>query len=243
MPTFSFVRRQYRTAASSLQPDELEELDEFLGSGAAPASLWAVDVLHGFLTSVALSPLGTEMDEWLPLVWNTTTQDTPQFDSEVQEQRLTSYVQRMYEDILMLLATGDSGFSPLVEMARDEAGRVYADGKMWCNGFMLGTVLLGSQWSGFLATPAKGCLLLPIFLVGSETVPPEWETMVQTVEQRARLTEWIPAVVEALWVKRLILELISMKESRAALAAVQDPCGCGSRKAYGFCCGAPSRLP
>ncbi|MBS1191231.1 MAG: hypothetical protein H6R10_3023 [Rhodocyclaceae bacterium] len=228
-------------AALSLSPQELAELDEFLDSDAVPAGLWGVDVLHGFLTSVALSGTAIDPEQWLPLVWSTNREELPRFADRAQEKRLTAYILRMYDDIRATLADPDSGFSPLVTAAHG-SGAPYGDGTLWCNGFMLGMVLLDTHWASFIATPTSSGLLLPILLLGSDTVPPDWEGMCETPEQRARLTEWIPAVVEAIHVQRFVLELIARKESRNALANAQHPCRCGSRKAFKACCGAPHRL-
>lgn len=233
---------RYHSTALSLNRNELDELEDFLGSDAVPAGLWGVDVLHGFLTSVALSAAELEQDQWLPLVWSTTPEEPPSFDDPAQEERLTSYVLRMYGDIRAALADPVRGFSPLVARAGNCSGQFHADGTMWCNGFMLGMVLLESQWASFLAAPAGGCLLLPIVLLGSDQVPPDWEGMCETPQQRAQLREWIPAVVEAIHVQRFILELVALKESRHTLSTFQDFCRCGSRKASRSCCGAAHRL-
>jgi uncharacterized protein len=233
---------RYHSAAQPLDRNELDELEEFLVSDAVPAGLWGVDVLHGFLTSVALSAADLDQEQWLPLVWSTAPEDPPCFDDPVQEARLTSYVLRLYDDIRAALEDPDRGFAPLVARAGNCSGQFHADGTMWCNGFMLGMVLLENHWASFLAAPAGGCLLLPIVLLGSDQVPPDWEGMCETPQQRAQLTEWIPAVVEAIHVQRFILELIALKESKQTLATLQDPCRCGSRKAFRACCGAAHRL-
>lgn len=233
---------RYQAAALSLNRNELDELEDFLGSDAVPAGLWGVDVLHGFLTSVALSAAELDQEQWLPLVWSTSPEEPPSFDDPAQEERLTSYVLRMYGDIRAALADPERGFSPLVATSGHCSGQFHADGTMWCNGFMLGMVLLENHWASFLAAPAGGCLLLPIVLLGSDQVPPDWEGMCETPQQRARLTEWIPAVVEAIQVQRFIHELIALKESKHTLASFQTACRCGSRKAYRTCCGAPQQL-
>lgn len=244
MPAPNFHRRHhYRIAALSLNRSELDELDDFLGSDAVPAGLWGVDVVHGFLTSVALSAAEIDREHWLPLVWSTNPEEPPCFDDTAQEERLTAYVLQMYQDIRLALADPDRGFSPLVAQSCNPGSHAYSDGTMWCNGFMLGMILLESHWKSFLATPAGGCLLLPIVLLGSDKVPQDWEGMCETPQQRAELTAWIPAVVEAVHVQRFILELVALKESKHTLAAAQQaPCRCGSRKAFRTCCGAPHRL-
>lgn len=244
MPTPDLHQRQHyhHLAVHSLNSDELEELDDFLGSDAVPAGLWGVDVLHGFLTSIALSATDIDRSQWLPLVWSTSPEEAPAFDGPDQEERLTAYVLRMFDDIKAALTDPERGFSPLVAVCRSAAGQSYNDGTMWCNGFMLGLVLFDSHWTSFLETQASGGLLLPIVLLGSDKVPEDWEGMCSTSDQRARLTEWIPAVVEAIHVQRFILELVALKESRQTLAAAKDLCRCGSRKAFRACCGAPHRL-
>jgi len=243
MPTPNLDRdHRYHTAALSLDRNKLHELDDFLGSEAVPAGLWGVDVLHGFLTSVVLSATEIDQEQWLPLVWSTNPEEPPCFDDPAQEERLSSYVVQMYDDIRTTLTDPDRGFSPLVALAGNCSSQSHADGTMWCNGFMLGIILLESHWAAFLAAPAGGCLLLPIVLLGSDKVPQDWEGMCETPQQRAKLTEWIPAVVEAVHVQRFILELVALKESRETLATAQDPCHCGSRKAFKACCGAPHRL-
>lgn len=212
---------RYRLPALSLTQAELDELDGFLGSGAAPASLGTLDVLHGFLTCIALSPSDLQKEQWLPLVWSTRPQEPPRFDSPAQEQRLASFVQWLYDDTVLALADLDKRFSPLVSWVRDAKGQDHADGSLWASGFLLGMTLQEQQWSAFLEMPAGGCLLLPVFLLGSHSVTSDWESLVNTLPQRAMLTDWIPAVVEVIHIQHFVFDLMALRETQVTLAAAR----------------------
>ncbi|MBS1191853.1 MAG: yecA family protein [Rhodocyclaceae bacterium] len=215
---------RYRLPSLSLTQKEVDELDAFLGSDAAPASLRTLDVVHGFLTAVALSPTEIPQAQWLPLVWSIQPEMPARFADPAQEQRLASYVHWLYDDVLLALGDSDKRFSPLVSRVQSGDGRDHADGTLWSRGFLFGMTLREDLWSAFLEMPAGGCLMLPIFLLGSNLVTDEWKGVVGNFSQRALLTDWIPAVVEVIHVQHFILELMALRETRATLAAAQGRC-------------------
>ncbi|HJW26939.1 MAG TPA: UPF0149 family protein [Rhodocyclaceae bacterium] len=210
---------RYRLPALSLSQEEIVELESFLGSRAAPGSLRSLDVLHGYLTCVALSSFETGQEEWLPLVWSNSPLAPVKFRTPAQEYRLTSSVVHMLDDILLSLAESDVGFSPLVATVNRSEGQPDEDGSMWCSGFLLGMAHLQDHWLGLVNLSDAGTLFLPIFLLGSPLLPPAWEDMVRTLDQRRRLTACIPPVVEAIHVWRFAHEVSTLEKARVAIAS------------------------
>lgn len=205
----------------SLPPDELEVLELFLDLGRTPTKVRAIDQLHGFLTAVALSSPDLEPERWLPLVVaDNLAEAPPRLAEAAPKGRMTAYVQRMLDDILLAVANPDAPFIPMVARKHD-GHALYDDGSLWCAGFLLGVAALPDEWSSFLKSPVTAALLLPFFLLGSPTLPSPWDDMVRTLAQRHRLTGSIPAAVEAIHLQRFALELMALKEARAALKAAR----------------------
>lgn len=219
-PPYSCLSR-YRIPATSLSPDELEILELFLDLGSTHTSIRAMDQLHGFLTSVALSSPDMERERWLPLVVPDNLADLPpRLQETPPRERMTAYVLRMFDDVLFALANPDAAFLPLVGR-RHDGHAVYDEGTMWSSGFLQGVAALQDEWSAFLKAPVTAALLLPIFMLGSSSLPAPWDTMVETLGQRHRLTASIPTAVDAIHLQRFALELIALKEAQAALQAAR----------------------
>lgn len=187
-----------RKASLSLTRRQLAELDAFLSLEAASSGLLSVEALHGFLTAIALLPVDIETDRWLFHVWSDHPRKASNSGTLHQAERLRSYMRRMYDDIVAALANPEQSYVPLTA-----AGC----GEEWCRGFLQGMALLNTHWRLFLAGATGRRLLLPIFLLGAETIPAKWRGLVSTAEKRAGLLACIPAIIEAMGTELLILEL------------------------------------
>lgn len=182
--------------ALSLTRSELQELDDFLVSGASSSSIMALDTLHGFLSAIAIGPDATPAERWQAYVLGGNAGAAPGQDRLVLA-RIGAYLRRIHDDIVAALHHPVSAFAPLV-MIRSFRRKHYADGEMWCYGFLQGLALHRDGSRNFLASPVGSSLLRPIYLLGSDEVTPEEEALAATPRQRAALTAQIPAAVDAL---------------------------------------------
>lgn len=199
-------------AALSLTSSELAELDHFLISGETSSSIMALDTLHGYLTAIAIAPTDTPPERWIGYIYDGRGDSSPNVpDPASEEQRIDSYLKRLLEDILTALSDPDYFFSPLV-MTRTFRRKQYADGEMWCYGFLQGIALNHGAWADFLVCPTGRRLLQPIHLLGSDRVTAEEEALASTPSQRARLTAAIPAAVRAISDYFLEIELTRLLE-------------------------------
>lgn len=209
---------RYRLPEMSLTLEEMGEMELYLGQGNGTAGLRTIDMLHGFLTCVALSSAELGQDSWLPLIWGRPSDASSGSGQGGQVARIVSCTLLMLDDILLSLADPDRAFSPLVGRI-GEGGRAgsWDDGSRWAAGFIAGTAVLEDQWPEFIGRSETAGLLLPMFLLGYPSLPPAWAGMVRTPSQRHRLTQWIPAVVEAIHIQRFAFELHNLKVTGANL--------------------------
>lgn len=184
-------------AALSLTRSELEELDHFLLSGKSSSRIVALDTLHGFLTAIAVAPVDTPSQRWIAYICRTSSSEGGNCSDADFPARIVAYLQRLLDDIRAAVDGQEFFFSPLV-MTRSFRGRQYADGEMWCYGFLQGVALNQGAWASFLASAAGEAILRPIRLLASDQIAPETEGLVSTPRQRARLTSAIPVAVKTI---------------------------------------------
>lgn len=184
-------------AALSLTRSELEELDAFLLSGTTSSSIMALDTLHGFLTAIALGPTEVPVERCLQYIWNNANAPTSRSGTPEQAGRIVAYIMRIREDIKANLHDPERSFSALF-MTRIVHGKQYADGEMWCYGFLQGMELNRDGWTYFLESPAGRGILRPIRLLGADQLPPEEEKLAAGLRKRSALAAAIPAMVEAI---------------------------------------------
>lgn len=238
MPSSPRQRRIAHPAAPSLTRAQLEELDDFLTVNGASCTVQSVAALHGFLSAIARVPTELPDASWLPYVWSDCTDSSVTFDSLLQERRLQAYVARMYDDIVEALRNPDCTYTTL---ARPASCSITAAAEDWSRGFLRGMALCLVHWRPFLATPTGHRLLLPIVLLGAESIPSKWRRVVATAPKRAALAACLPAVVEAIAIQLLPVEFSSTALQRASSAnetGCDEPCACGSGRPGSACCGA-----
>ena len=127
------------TLKTLLNENELAELDEFLLSDACDEDALSIDEAHGFLTALALTPQTPTEEEWMGGVWG-----QPDFADEEERQRMSSLLQRLFDDVVTTLAARRD-FEPLV-IETEEDGEVLEAYEGWCFGFMLGVEERQELW-------------------------------------------------------------------------------------------------
>lgn len=118
---------------------ELAELDEFLLSDACDEDALSIDEAHGYLTALAVTPEPPADDEWQTGIWG-----QPTFADEGEKQRMTSLLQRLYNDLVSTLEARRD-FEPLI-IETEEGGEIMEAYEGWCFGFMLGVEQQQELW-------------------------------------------------------------------------------------------------
>lgn len=124
---------------STLNDDELAELDTFLLSDACDDEVLSVDEVHGFLTALQVGPRSMPESEWLTMAWG-----EPKFTDEAQQQHLQGLMLRLNSDLEASLKEG-LDFEPLAVEVEEEGEAVVAF-EGWCFGFMLGVETCQAEW-------------------------------------------------------------------------------------------------
>ena len=170
---------------------DLELLDTYLMSEAAPASSMGLSDLDGFLTALAIGPAPVKPSEWLPLVWGN---EEPDFDTVKQADAVLGAIMARYTEIGHRVATDPDKLDP-VFLEGDDADIVVTD---WAAGFMDAVILHAKAWEPILENDEGRALMLPIMVLGSEEDRPLFDTApLPEDEMQALLAEGADIIIEA----------------------------------------------
>ena len=103
-----------------------------------------------------------------------------------------------------------------------------------------------ASWQPLLRDPQGQQWYHPIALLGDEDAPPEWDDLIRTPEQRAKLTAQIEHSVRqmrAYWLP--LRQAVAERQTAQRMSAKvgrNEPCPCGSGKKFKKCCGSPVDL-
>jgi len=162
-----------------------------------------------------------------------------------QAQRIMGLILRHMNGIVWTIEHDPEAFGPMMSTRIDPNDRrEYLDGEMWAYGFMDGVELLRKDWDPLFNDPAGREALRPIHLLGAENPKAEDLALIQTPDQRKRLSEKIPASIAAIY-RFWLPYREAMREQPVVTAATRaqpkvgrnDPCPCGSGKKFKRCCG------
>ena len=123
-----------------LSEDELTELDGFLFQEDEHTDRLALDEAHGFTTAVLIGAPDMAEADWMALVWG----ESPEFEDEAQQQRLTELMSKMRKEIQQNLNSSEP-FEPL-SVEEELEGESFENFEGWCFGFMLGLSHLEQAW-------------------------------------------------------------------------------------------------
>jgi uncharacterized protein len=129
---------------------EIEELDTFLLSDDGLENAMDVSSLDGFLCAVLSGPNVILPSKWIPWVWDSTeANQSPEFTSEKQAQRILDLLMRHANDIAVTLTQFPQYYEPLF-LERDHKGRTVSIVDEWCCGYVKGIALDPSGWKPFI---------------------------------------------------------------------------------------------
>jgi uncharacterized protein len=219
----------------------MNTLDSFLLSDATSEETMMLDRLDGFLTALATAPVMLASAAWLPKVWGSSEKDEPNFDNDVQRERINSLIMRHMSNLVVNLQQDPDSCEPIFDSAvYPESPREYVDGELWAYGFMTAINLQREDWQAAFADPEIMEILRPIYLLGTEDLTPEEEALIETAEQREELSHLVPASVAGLYrfwtpVRRAVTDPALRREMPKI--GRNEKCPCGSGRKYKKCCG------
>jgi uncharacterized protein len=214
---------------------EIEELDAFLLSDDGLENAMDVSSLDGFLCAVLSGPNVIMPSKWIPWVWDSTEgNQSPEFTSEKQAQRILDLLMRHANDIAVTLTQFPQYYEPLF-LERDHKGRTVSIVDEWCRGYVKGIALDPSGWKPFIEEHPDWFEV--IHLYGTES---GWDRFVELIAPAARN-------IHAYWLARRAPALDTIGDTRRPIHKVpvpgrNDRCPCGSGKKFKHCHGAPKLL-
>lgn len=184
-----------------LSSEELDKLEDFLLSDVHGEKSMTLDMLDGFLASLAVGPSLVLPNEWLPMVFDVDGQGEPVFASKDEAEQITTMIVRYMNSVVSVFETDPGNYLPLYELCSfDDPEEESMAVRAWTLGFILGMELRWEEWQPvFDAIEEEGdpemLLISPIFaLSGSDEDTPEL-----TEDEREAWRELIPDSVSALY--------------------------------------------
>ena len=213
---------------------DLDVLDRFLMSDAAPDNSMGLSDLDGFLTGVLVGPELIMPSEWLPRIWGG---EDPVFENTEEAQAVLGAIMGRYNEIAQSLDGHPDDLAPIFWQYGEDGTLIATD---WAEGFLDAIDMRRDAWLPLIRDKKAGILLMPILALcddqeGQPILPLEAEAEAELV---AEAPEMIPVCVFGIrdfWRKRMSHASPirnSLKVGR------NDPCSCGSGRKYKRCCGA-----
>jgi uncharacterized protein len=228
-----------------LTDEELDELNDLLLKADADQGM-TLDILDGFLHAIAIGPQRVMPSQWLPKIWDLDDGGMmPPMESLEQMNHLLGLIMRLYNSIISGLEQSTPVFAP-VWPKFGYSGTDEEDAQGWAYGFTEGVKLNLAAWQPLLRAPQGQQWYHPIALLGDDDAPPEWNDLINTPEQRAKLTAQIENSVLQMHTYWLPLRQAEAERLTALKMSTKvgrnEPCPCGSGKKFKKCCGSPVEL-
>jgi uncharacterized protein len=231
-----------------LSDKEFNELDQFLLSDLCPEDAMTMDVLHGYLTAIAIGPKEITLAEWLPNVWggdddgdddgNGNAHGQPRFKNDKHSQRIIGLIVRFMNEIMVTLEVAPKEFEPLF-CEHEWEGKTLIEGEAWACGFWDGMALCGDQWEPIWTSNLEP-LMRPLYLLGGDDLDEEDEQYIDDPVKCHKLAIEIEANIPEIYRFWLPQRKSSVETIRRDAPKVgrNDDCSCGSGKKFKKCCGA-----
>jgi len=219
-----------------LTEQDIERLEELLGSEIFHGEAMTLDELQGFLCAVASGPETILPSRWLPVALG----EEPRYESPAQAEEMLGLVMRFYNQNLSALNRGE-GVELILYHLPDSEDYDYED---WCRAYLDGVDLCETPWEEVGDPDEVDELLFPFVVLAGE-LPEEVLLRLKPAELKQLFEscqEDFGAVL--LDVHRYWLALRTPPTVRREGPKIgrNDLCPCGSGKKFKQCCGAPERL-
>ncbi|TFW21348.1 UPF0149 family protein [Massilia arenosa] len=221
-----------------LSDKEFDSLDQFLLSGRCPEDAMTMDMLHGYLTAIAIGPETVLPAEWLPRVWGEDPQQGPKFTTPKEEERIVNLIMRFMNEILITFEVAPKDYEPLF-VEREHEGEMLIDAESWCWGFQEGLELRADAWS-VLYDSDQADLMRPIDLLGADEIEEADLPLVEDPVSAHKLALEVEAnvpLIHRFWLPRRKAPVETVKRDEPKVGR-NDDCPCGSGRKYKKCHGA-----
>ncbi|MCV6589806.1 MAG: YecA family protein [Marinobacterium sp.] len=149
-------------AVTPLTDDELDRLDDFFYSDAAPEESLDLIGVHGLLCAVNIGPEKIEADEWLDVIFNG---EEPQWQSAGEKTEIEDLLLRLAKEIGSTLYNDEELDVPCDLTIVPEPGEDLSDLVAWTQAFMEGVFLREELWLDGPQADQSAELLLPIMVI------------------------------------------------------------------------------
>ncbi len=231
----------YETSLS-LNPDELETLDQFLLNRVEDevleegeplnSGILDLSMLDGFFTAIVSGPGPIPPALWIPAVWGDIE---PVWEDEEDFDQIVSLMMRHMNDVIENLQNRPDEFEPIF-LEREIDGYLYTLVDNWCEGYRYGIELSAEAWQ--TGGERITSLVAPIMAFTQAT---EWSGYQYDDDEIEAFHEAILRnipLIHAFWPHE------DHREEKPAApiqfiepqAGRDDPCPCGSGKAFRKCC-------
>jgi uncharacterized protein len=221
-----------------LTDKEFDELDQFLLSDRSPDDAMTMDMLHGYLTAVAIGPETIMPAEWLPRVWGDDAGIGPKFKNGKEQERILNLIMRFMNEVLVTFEVAPKEFEPLF-VEHEYEGQTLIDAEAWCWGFWEGMELRPDSWAAIWDSEVAP-LMQPIYLLGADEIAEDELPLVEDPVKAHKLAIELEANLPDIyrfWVPRRKAPVQTVKRDEPKVGR-NDDCPCGSGKKYKKCCGA-----
>jgi uncharacterized protein len=213
---------------------DLDLLDHFLVSDAAPENSMGLSDLDGFLTGILMGPDLIMPSEWLPRVWGG---EEPVFDSMEQAQEILEAIMGRYNEIAQNLDGGPDDLNPIYWENAEEDIVIAAD---WAEGFLEAIDMRREAWLPLIRDKKVGIMLMPILALcgnedGNAGLPIDPETEAEIAAEAAEMIPVCVCAIRDFWRGRMGQKSAIRNSPKVGR---NDPCPCGSGRKYKRCCGA-----
>ena len=226
--------------SQTLGDEELNRLEELLGSPIFRSEAMWLDELQGFLCAVVSAPDTILPGAWLPVALG----ENPEYENQQQAEEVLALVMRFYNDVERALQQG-AGIA--LQLYHSEGKEDY-DFQSWCRGYLDGVKLSEVNWYEAGDTEEVDELLFPFGVLAGELdnflrdTGQGAITGKEKAELVAACREDIASTVMRTyqyWVARRSTKTVRREAPKVGR---NDPCPCGSGRKFKQCCGAPGKL-
>jgi len=175
--------------ARPLSEEEIEQLDDFLMSDAAPEDGMDVSMMNGFLTALSSGPNLMMPSAMLRWIWDAEHGEaSPLFRNTEESVSIVSLIIRHWNEVNNTLNNALDQYEPLI-FERESGGRVLPIIDEWCLGYYKGIAVDRAAWEPLMAQHPEW--FTAITLYGTENGWDELKRRQDSLEQHQRSrTRW-----------------------------------------------------
>lgn len=231
-------------APPAINDADLERLDAFLSSDAAPESAMDVSTLEGFLTALVIGPRVVLPSAWLPWMWDFENGRMEVVYADlVQSQKVMGLIMGLMNRIAHAFQHDPESFDPVFFRGAQWGAAE------WCEGFLKATQLFDVEdWAGLWTLDAfkeagntdRIGLVTPFLRLGDVDG-------FEITKKEGNTQRWVDAIVPSLvaihahWLAlrsaAFVVTPRGPTRRDAPKVGRNDPCPCGSGRKYKKCCG------